>query len=76
MYKPIFTITNDLLKHISQIEAAKQIVENAPLVPACERRFREEAEARTVHFSTKIEGNKLDLNEAKKIIEGDIFILG
>jgi Fic family protein len=71
MYKPIFTITNNLLKYISQIEAAKQIIENAPLVPAWERRFREEAEARTVHFSTKIEGNKLDLDEAKKIIEGE-----
>lgn len=71
MYKPIFTITNDLLKYISQIEAARQIIENAPLVPAWERRFREEAEARTVHFSTKIEGNKLDLDETKKIIDGE-----
>ena len=71
MYKPIFTITNNLLKYISQIEAARQIIENAPLVPAWERRFREEAEARTVYFSTKIEGNKLDFDEAKKIIKGE-----
>jgi Fic family protein len=71
MYKPIFTITNNLLNYISQIEAARQIIENAPLVPAWERRFREEAEERTIFFSTKIEGNKLDFDEAKKILDGE-----
>jgi len=70
MYKPIYTISNNLLTSISQIEAAKQIIENAPLVPAWERRFRQEAEERTVHFSTKIEGNKLDFEETKKIVNG------
>jgi Fic family protein len=71
MYKPTFTITNKLLNFISQIEAAKQIVDNAPLVPAWERKFREEAEKRTIFFSTKIEGNELDFDEAKKILKGE-----
>jgi Fic family protein len=71
MYQPIFSITNDLLKYISQIEAARQIIENAPLIPSWERRFREAAEERTVHFSTKIEGNRLDFDEAKKVLEGE-----
>ncbi|MBN2015399.1 Fic family protein [Candidatus Dojkabacteria bacterium] len=70
MYKPIYNITNDLLKYISQVEAAKQIIENAPLIPAWERRFREEAEQRTIYFSTKIEGNKLDFDEAKRVLGG------
>lgn len=71
MYKINFTITNQLLNYISQIEASKQIIDNAPLVPAWERRFRQEAEERTVYFSTKIEGNKLNFNEAKKVLEGE-----
>jgi Fic family protein len=71
MYKPTFTITNDLLSCISKIEAARQIIENAPLVPAWERRFREEAEERTIYFSTKIEGGKLAFSEAKKVIDGE-----
>ena len=70
MYKPIFTITNNLLSHISQIEAGREIIDNAPLVPAWERKFREEAEDRTVHFSTKIEGNKLDFDESKQVSSG------
>lgn len=71
MYRPEFTISNKLLTYISDIEASKQIVENAPLIPAWERRFQQEAEVRTVHFSTKIEGNVLDFDEAKKVFEGE-----
>ncbi|MFC1780222.1 Fic family protein [Patescibacteria group bacterium] len=71
MYKPVFTITNNLLNQISQIEASRQIIENAPLVPAWERKFREDAEERTIYFSTKIEGGKLDFNEAKRVIDGE-----
>jgi Fic family protein len=71
MYIPQFSITNKILLNISNVEAARQIIENAPLVPAWERRFREEAEVRTIHFSTKIEGNKLGLEEARNIITGE-----
>ena len=71
MFKPIYQISNNLLTNISKIEAAKQIVENAPLVPAWERKFRQEAEKRTIYFSTKIEGNKLDFDETDKILKGE-----
>lgn len=70
MYKPTFSITNEILTSISEIEAAREIIKNAPLVPAWERRFRQEANLRTVHFSTKIEGNKLDLKETEDIMKG------
>ncbi len=71
MFKPQYTITNNLLTYVSQIEAAKQIIENAPLVPAWERRFRQEAEERTVYFSTKIEGGNLDFSETKRVLDGE-----
>ncbi|MBU0975671.1 MAG: Fic family protein [Patescibacteria group bacterium] len=71
MLKPVFTITNELLNSIAQIEAAKQIIENAPLIPSWERRFQQEARERTVYFSTKIEGNKLDFDETKKVMKGE-----
>lgn len=70
MLNPQFTITNDILSYISQIEAAKQIIENAPMVPAWERKFQHAAEVRTIHYSTKIEGNKLELDDAEKILDG------
>lgn len=71
MYEPKFQITNTLLKQIAKIDAAQEVIVNAPLIPAWERKFQEEAVLRSVHHSTKIEGNKLSLNEVEKVLEGD-----
>lgn len=70
MYTPSFTITNKLLKNIGIIEAAKEVIENALLVPAWEAKFREEAMVRTVHHGTHIEGNELNFTEAGKVLAG------
>lgn len=70
MYSPMFSITNKLLKNIGTIEAAKEVVENAPLVPAWEAKFREEAIVRTVHHGTHIEGNGLNFTEAEQVLAG------
>lgn len=70
MYHPKFTITNKILTEIGRIEAAKEIIENAPLVPAYEAKFRQEAIIRTVHHGTHIEGNELDTGEVKAVLEG------
>ena len=70
MYNPRFTITNKILKDIGRIEASKEIIENAPLVPAYEAKFRQEAIIRTVHHGTHIEGNQLDTGEVVAVLEG------
>ncbi len=70
MYTPTFSITNKILKYIGIIEAAKEVIENAPLVPAWEAKFREEAIVRTVHHGTHIEGNELNFTEAEKVLAG------
>src|SRR4030042_585370 len=70
MYSPNFTITNKILKYIGTIESAKEVIENAPLVPAWEAKFREEALVRTVHHGTHIEGNELSLSEAERLLVG------
>ncbi len=71
MYWPKFTISEEILRNIAQIEAAKALIDNAPLLPAWENQFREEATARTVHHGTHLEGNDLSFNQAKKVIEGE-----
>lgn len=68
MFEPKFEITNNLLAYISSIESAKAIIENSPLVPAWEAKFKKDAMARTVHFGTKIEGNDLTEEETKKVV--------
>jgi Fic family protein len=72
MYKPNFRITNNLVTYISSIEAAKALIDHAPLVPAWEAKFRNEALQRTVHFGTKIEGNDLTEEQAKRLVQVQI----
>lgn len=67
MFKPNFQITNNLLTYISRIEAARSVIENAPLVPAWEAKFRDDAMTRTVHYGTKIEGNDLTKEQADQL---------
>src|SRR3989344_8512913 len=70
MFSPRFTITNKILSDIWRIEAAREVIENAPLVPAYEAKFRQEAIIRTVHHGTHIEGNPLDTGEVAAVLEG------
>lgn len=71
MFKPRFTISNPILKHIGVIEGAKEVIDYAVMVPAWEAKFKEEARIRTVHFGTRIEGNELNYSQAKRVMEGE-----
>ncbi|MBI3109489.1 Fic family protein [Candidatus Daviesbacteria bacterium] len=70
MFVPKYTITNKILKDIGMIEAAKEVIINAPLVPAWEAKFRKEAIERTIHHGTHLEGNPLSEEEVKDVLEG------
>ena len=74
MYQPQFTITDEILANIGLIEAAREVIENAPLIPVYEARFVKEALLRTVHHGTHIEGNELTFTEVKKTIEGEEIV--
>lgn len=70
MYEPKYSITNKILKNIGSIEASKEIVDHAPLLPYYEKEFQKEAMVRAVHFGTHIEGNELNFTQAEKVLEG------
>jgi Fic family protein len=70
MYSPKFSITNKILKNIGSIEASREVIDNAPLLPYFEKEFREDAMVRTIHYGTHIEGNELNLTEAEKVLSG------
>lgn len=74
MYQPQFSITNKILKNIGVVEAAREVIVNAPLVPAYEKKFREEAIIRTVHHGTHIEGNELNYTEASQVLKGQPIV--
>lgn len=58
-------IVNDLLK----INRAKEVVDLLELPISIEEEIKKESLAKRVHYSTKIEGNNLNLNEVKEAIE-------
>src|SRR5437667_8608849 len=70
MYIPKYTITNIVLKHIGIIEACKEVIDHAPLLPYYEKAFQKDAMVRTIHHGTHIEGNELNLTQAEKIMMG------
>lgn len=71
MYIPKYTITTAILRQIGQVEAAREVIENAPLVPAWEAKFQDDARVRAIHFGTALEGNDLTFAQAKTILEGN-----
>ena len=70
MYTPRFSITNKILRNIGVIEASREVIDNAPLLPYYEKKFRDEALVRMVHYGTHIEGNELNLSQAEKVLAG------
>ncbi len=59
-----------MLRLIGTIEAAKEVIDNAPLLPYYEKKFQAEALIRSVHYGTHIEGNELNLSDAEKVVMG------
>jgi Fic family protein len=74
VYKPNFQITNNLLTYVTRIESAKAVIDNSPLVPAWEAKFRDDASLRTIHYGTKIEGNELTKEQAQQVVRLEGYV--
>jgi len=71
MYRPAFSITNKILTNIGGIEAAKEVILHAPLLPYWEKKFQDDAILRTTHYGTHIEGNELSLKQVQQVLDGE-----
>jgi len=70
IWKPLYTITPKAARFLMETEAVRAEVEHMPLPPAVEAELRRQAQVRSTHYSTRIEGNRLTLAEAEKVIRG------
>lgn len=68
-YSPKFDITSAILSNVGKIDAAREVINHAPLVPAWERRFQAGARARIIHHGTHLEGNNLNLDEVERVLD-------
>lgn len=70
MFSAKYKVTNRMLKNVGVIDASREVIMSAPLIPAWEAKFRKEAVERTVHHGTHLEGNRLTEEEVKDVLDG------
>lgn len=68
-FKPVFSITPAIMNSLMRIEAVKQRVILLPLNPIVLGSLRESARLYTTHYSTMIEGNKLDPAQIEEVLK-------
>lgn len=69
-WQPRYELTVAMARSLMEIEAARAVVGQIPLPPAVQSELRRQARVRSTHYSTRIEGNRLTLAEAEKVVEG------
>ena len=70
MFRPIFRYTNEIVRLLTRISAAREVIFNSPLIPRWEVALRREAIIHSAHSSTSIEGNRLSLEQVSELAQG------
>lgn len=68
-FDPRYTVTPKLLKSLLRIEAIKERISHLPLTPTVLSSLRETARLFTTHYSTMIEGNRLEPNQVETVLK-------
>lgn len=68
-FNPRYSITPRILKALLRIEAVKERVIHLPINPVVLKSLRETARLYTTHYSTMIEGNVLNPEQIKVVLE-------
>jgi Fic family protein len=70
-FKPLFTITNRITAGLTRIERARGFLEAATLSEAWVREMGRRALILEAHHTTHIEGTRLTLEQAERLLEGN-----
>lgn len=68
-FTPKYTITPKIVAALMKIEATKEKVQHLPLTPTTLASLRESARFYTTHYSTMIEGNRLEPKQVKSVLQ-------
>ena len=69
MFKPEFSYTHTIVKNLMDIEGAKEVIENSPILPIWQARFQKDALIRQAHHTTRIEGTQLTIEQVRDLID-------
>ncbi len=70
MFKPNFRYTDKIVKFLTRISASRELILNSPFIPQWELTLRKEAIIQSTHSSTRIEGNRLSLEQVTDLAMG------
>ena len=70
MFKPNFRYTDKIVKMLTRISASRELILNSPFIPQWELALRKEAIIHSAHSSTRIEGNRLSLEQVTDLAMG------
>jgi Fic family protein len=68
MYRPHYTISDELLSKIVTIESLRTQIDSSYILPEREIEMRYRASVEATHSSTSIEGNPLNLKQVEKVL--------
>ncbi|MBQ9029390.1 Fic family protein [Candidatus Saccharibacteria bacterium] len=70
-YVPQYTINEKIKSNLQNIEKLKNDIRGSRILPEAEASIHLRASVESVHSSTSIEGNPLDINEVRAVITSD-----
>jgi Fic family protein len=70
MFQPNFRYTHKIVRLLAKISAGREVILHSPLIPKWEVALRREAIIHSAHSSTRIEGNRLSLEQVSKLAQG------
>jgi Fic family protein len=71
-----FQLTPEIVRYLQTIERVKETVRLTILPPVLAEKMRLQAQIRSTHYSTRIEGNRLTLKETEQVISQGIRFPG
>ena len=69
MFIPKFEYTHSIVRDLMNIEGAKEVIENSPILPVWQSRLQKEALVRQAHHTTRIEGTQLTIEQVRDLID-------
>ena len=67
-FNPNYKITQSILNHLAKIENIKESFKDSNISPVLMASLKSSAKIASIHYSTKIEGNRLTQKEVEEAI--------
>jgi Fic family protein len=72
MYEPNVRATDKLGNSLQEIEDTRELLSTIPFLPIVEEPIKKRALAQTVHYTTLLEGNRLDIQAVERLGVGQL----